>query len=81
MITQELVDYIKAQRSGGTTDAEIRGNLMLGGEWSRSDIDEAFLTLENPALLVPPQSPRKYTPYIIGVIILIIIIVLFIFIK
>ena len=65
MITLELIDYIKAQRAGGTSEAEIRSNLMIGGEWSREDIDEALAVLSGPA---PAETKPRRTPLVIGAI-------------
>ncbi len=50
MITKELVDFIRVQKSTGKPNEEIKTLLVRSG-WLALDIDEAFLTA------VPPYAP------------------------
>jgi len=53
MITPELITHIRQQRALGKTREEISNALILGGGWQRSDIDQAFSTIESTT----PQAP------------------------
>jgi hypothetical protein len=44
MITQVIIDYIKAQLEQGVSSEKIKADLMANG-WSASDLDQAFSTI------------------------------------
>ena len=46
MINPQLLDYIKQQRAQNVSEEAIKNNLVAGGGWSQSDINEAFSSLE-----------------------------------
>lgn len=45
MITNELMDYIKAQLAAGVSKETIIQNLSAGGGWNANNINEAFASL------------------------------------
>ena len=69
MITNEIVEYIKAQRASGKDDSIIRQSLLSGGGWDHTDVDEALAiagpnAFAMPRPPAPPQPPRPTTPAI-----------------
>ncbi|MDP2932860.1 MAG: hypothetical protein Q8N81_01900 [bacterium] len=57
MITNELLAYIKEQKSKSVYDEEIKKTLLANG-WQEHDITEAFQALASPVPTAPtPQSP------------------------
>lgn len=66
MITNELVEFIKAQRAAGKDDGSIRQALLAGGGWEHSDVDEALAIAGPSGVAVPrppqPQPPRPSVP-------------------
>src|SRR6185436_901314 len=54
MVPQELISYIKSQRSNGVTDSIIRANLSTQG-WNNQDIDQAFAASPS-SVPVPPYT-------------------------
>jgi hypothetical protein len=62
MVTQEAIDYIKAQLLAGANKEAISGALQASG-WGQSDVEEAFRTVLNiptvpPAPPAPPKQPQ-----------------------
>jgi uncharacterized RDD family membrane protein YckC/type II secretory pathway pseudopilin PulG len=61
MVNPQLLDYVKSQIAQGVNSDTIRQNLISGGGWHVSDIDEAFKVIapvsgsntQNPAGVVP----------------------------
>lgn len=62
MANQQLLDYIKQQTKGGTNKESIK-NALLQNDWSETDVDEAFSTLQAPTSVssapIPPSSPTS----------------------
>lgn len=59
MITQELLNFIQAQKSKGLNDNAIKGMLLNSG-WALEDIIQAFPEDPNPP--PPPPLPPQPTP-------------------
>ena len=55
MITNELLQFIKDQRSTGVSDASIKTTLVANN-WAESDVDEAYKTL-SIGIPVPNKEP------------------------
>ena len=60
MITDEMLEFIRAQRGTGLSDAELSQMLLTEGGWDKSDVDEAYRTLD--ALSVAPTSESQSYP-------------------
>src|SRR3989344_2426388 len=59
MINQQTQDWAKAQLRQGISKGDIRQMLKNTG-WQDNDIDQVFLTIENPsASQVPPPAPTN----------------------
>ena len=52
MIIQEVINYIRLQRQQGKNDELIK-NGLLANKWAESDINQAFLQINNP----DPSTP------------------------
>ncbi len=61
MITNELVEFIKAQRAVGKDDGFIRQTLLASGGWEHSDVDEA-LAIAGPSNMAVPRPPQPPAP-------------------
>lgn len=77
MIDIQLVEYIKRQLQVGETQEKIKSDLLANG-WTDVDINEAMLSLvpQNVPVMgqtTPIKSPRKTTPIIISIIILLVL--------
>jgi hypothetical protein len=59
MITPELQTYIRQQLGAGVKKEVIKQNLSVNG-WDSQDLDEAFLSIENP------QSSQIVTPSVVS---------------
>ncbi len=56
MINQQLLDYVRAQRSSGLSKEAITQALAAGG-WSANDVNEAFMAIEGVKTPPPPPAP------------------------
>lgn len=68
MVTPELLDFIRAQISGGMAVAELERLLIEQGGWSKSDVSEALVktgvTEKAPAPLpVAPPAPQPVVAF------------------
>lgn len=61
MITNELVEFIKAQRAAGKSDDIIRQTLLAGGGWEHEDVDEA-IAIAGPSSMAIPRPPQPPVP-------------------
>lgn len=60
MVTRELLDFLRAQRSTGVSRQRLIEVLLAEGGWSKADLDEAFAQLEgvhSPSASKPPAPP------------------------
>lgn len=57
MINEELLQYIKGERGKGIPADKIAADLVAGGGWGRSDVDEAFRVLNQQYLF--PQKKKQ----------------------
>lgn len=56
MINQQLLDYVRAQRSAGLSKEAITQALAAGG-WTQTDVTEAFMALDGVKTPPPPPPP------------------------
>jgi hypothetical protein len=56
MINQQLLDYVRAQRSAGLSKEAITQALSAGG-WTPNDVNEAFMAIEGVRTPPPPPGP------------------------
>lgn len=61
MITNELLAYIKEQKSKSVYDEEIKRTLLANG-WQEHDITEAFQALASPVPTAPPPQSPPFAP-------------------
>lgn len=66
MIDLKVVEYIKAETSKGVSREKIESDLVQGGGWSKEDIQEHFLaidnnTVESHILYQKQNSKTQYT--------------------
>ena len=61
MINDQILQYIKKEREKGIPADKIATDLVAGGGWNRSDVDEAFRSL-NQEYLFPQKSPHPQVP-------------------
>lgn len=62
MITKELVDFIKREKSAGHSSEQIKSVLVQNG-WLSSDVEEGFRTIDTPPVSAPsPAAPPPPTP-------------------
>jgi hypothetical protein len=64
MINQQLLDYVRAQRSAGLSKEAILQALAAGG-WTQNDVTEAFMALDGvktPPSPPPPPPPQTAAP-------------------
>src|SRR5437868_4076607 len=54
MINQQLLDYVRAQRTSGLSKEAITQALAAGG-WTPNDVNEAFMAIEG--VRTPPAAP------------------------
>lgn len=57
MINDQLLQYIKEEREKGIPADKIAADLVNGGGWNRSDVDEAFHVLNQQYLF--PQKKKQ----------------------
>jgi hypothetical protein len=57
MITKELVDFIKRERTNGHNNDQIKAVLVKNG-WLSSDVEEGFKNIELAATQAPPAVPK-----------------------
>jgi hypothetical protein len=62
MITKELIEYIKSERALSKSDDTIKQNLLAGGGWGLSDIEQAFQSLNQGETPIPTIVPKKENP-------------------
>lgn len=62
MITPELVAFIRAQVAQGRPREQITRELMQGGGWKQSDIDEVFASMGLPATPAAVPTPAQPAP-------------------
>lgn len=64
-MTQEGLDYIKAQLAQGVSEEAIRSTLVTGG-WQQTDVDQGFQTIKSgsatPSNITPPPQPLNNQP-------------------
>lgn len=58
MVTQQLLDYIKAQQQNGKSKEQITQELIKGG-WQAQDVEQGFVSLSTGAMPVPPTFSAK----------------------
>lgn len=61
MVTKELLEHIKNQLASGKTYPDIKQELISGGGWSASDIDEAFRVINSAPI------KRSVAPYVFAI--------------
>jgi hypothetical protein len=59
MINQQLIEYVRAQRSNGLSKEAIIQALGAGG-WTSNDVNEAFMAIDG--VKTPPPPPPPPTP-------------------
>ena len=59
MITQVLIDYVKAQLSAGVTRDKITSDLLGQGRWTIEQINEAFQTASLPQQATASSQPNE----------------------
>jgi hypothetical protein len=60
MITKELLEYVRLEKASGKSDGAIRQNLISGGGWTTSDIEQSFQALSsNTPIPVPKKGYSK----------------------
>ncbi|TSC68956.1 MAG: hypothetical protein G01um101456_419 [Parcubacteria group bacterium Gr01-1014_56] len=59
MINQQLLDYVRTQRSSGLSKEAIVSALAAGG-WNANDVNEAFMAIEG--VRTPPPGPATMAP-------------------
>lgn len=65
MITQEMLDFIRAQDAAGKPRSEIKNQLIAHGGWSSTSIDEAFSLvplIESEASVSQASAPTAAVP-------------------
>lgn len=64
MVTNELLDFISAQRDAGVSIEEIERMLITDGGWDKEDVAEALRVLGmNRAVVSPPPEPATYSSF------------------
>lgn len=58
MINQQLIDFINAEKLKGTSDLVIR-SMLTANDWTESDLDECFNSIESPVSINNKVTPLK----------------------
>ena len=61
MINEQLVQYVRAQRTNGLTKEAITAALAEGG-WTSTDVNEAFMAIDGVSTPPPTPKPTPVAP-------------------
>ncbi len=65
MITSELLQFIRLQMTAGKARADIQKDLLLGGGWKISDVDEAFAIIDGKTAVPQVKSHHGFRNFLI----------------